>query len=85
VINYYLVATAILITAYTSAINWRHWSFATAIALGRLVLTTVAVAAALEVTAIHSVAGDAAGRANNCIRWCRFTPGTGANCRQSLM
>jgi hypothetical protein len=50
VINYYLVATAILITAYISAITGKppHYWFATAIAGAGIVLTVLAVAAALH-------------------------------------
>jgi len=51
-VNYYVVATAIVVTAYASSINGKHYGFGAALAIAGLGLTAVASLAGLyEVSA----------------------------------
>ena len=48
VINYYIVASAILLTAYTGAVNGKHYALAATVALFGLGVTALAAAAEMH-------------------------------------
>ena len=47
-VNFYIVATALLVTAYANSINKKQYSFAVALAVAGLVITAIASASALN-------------------------------------
>jgi hypothetical protein len=58
-VNFYLVATALLVTAYANSINRKQYSFAIALAIVGLVLTAIASASALNQATAGGKAQDA--------------------------
>lgn len=58
-VNFYLVATALLVTAYANSINGKHYGFAIALAVVGLVLTAMASASALNQATAGGKAQDA--------------------------
>ena len=61
VVNFYIVATAIVVTAYASAINGKHYGYAVALAIAGLVLTAIASASALSQMIAAGVAQSSLG------------------------
>jgi hypothetical protein len=58
-INFFIVATALLVTAYANSINGKHYGFAIALAVVGLVLTAIASASALNQATAGGKAEDA--------------------------
>lgn len=58
-INFYIVATALLVTAYANSINGKHYGFAIALAVVGLALTAIASASALNQATAGGKAEDA--------------------------
>lgn len=61
VVNFYILATAIVVTAYASAINGKHYGYAVALAIAGLVLTAIASASALSQMIAAGVAQSSLG------------------------
>jgi hypothetical protein len=58
-INYYVVATAIVVTAYATSINGKYYGFAAALAIAGLGLTAVACVAGLYEVSVAGLAEPA--------------------------
>ncbi len=56
VVNFYIVATAVAITGYTSAINGKHYGLAAGLAIAGLGLTLIAGVAAVYVINVAALA-----------------------------
>jgi hypothetical protein len=60
-VNFYIVATALLVTAYANSINKKQYGFAIALAIVGLALTAIASASALNQATAGGKAQDALG------------------------
>jgi hypothetical protein len=66
-LNYYLVSTAVLLTAYTSAIDGKHYAAAAVLTLARLGLTVLTAASEFYEVGAATRAGPALAELQNRI------------------